>query len=230
MSTVIVRKSCQIFIGQVEKSACLTPAQKQILRCLLFTFYNVSDGKCYPSDKTIARETGLSERTIRRAREELVVDEWIECTPYLSDRRRRKYAFPKLNRIIEDNPGATENCLSQHSKRRTSCPKQPDNLSDPLKYKNKPTQIDHEERQPEGRWPVIVGSQQNRAWNRFLCDANLPPLEQIFEPQTFRGKAVYWVKHEKIPLEDTTAYELELNWFRQQVDLSKINQKGKSDE
>lgn len=174
--------------------------------------------QCYPSDKQILAKTGLAEKTIRRAREKLVADGWIVCTPYSGDMRRRTYKFPKLAAIIQSRPMAAKKSASQTTKRWSFCPKEPVKMSTTPIYNNKTTPINQEEAAPPGRHPVCVDSLEHVRWDEILRNENLPLLRNIFPPKVFDGRLVFWIKPSKIEPVGSVGYNLNIGWFRQQAD------------
>lgn len=45
----------------------IVPAVKEVFHCLLFDHHNTNSGKCYPSQNTIAEETGYTRTTVNKA-------------------------------------------------------------------------------------------------------------------------------------------------------------------
>ncbi|WP_193140938.1 helix-turn-helix domain-containing protein [Meridianimarinicoccus sp. MJW13] len=222
MSDTTTRKSRQILAERVEKSS-LTSSQKQIFRILLFKFYNVKDGRCFPSDRQIQARTNLNERTIRRARKALVDGGWIICTQAATDKRRRNYRFPKLDAMI-CSAKHPDNCSpSPELRNRTKSPEKADRMSSIPIY-TKTTQMNQGANPPPGRFPVAVGSPENDAWDRFLRNAALPSLSEIFPPSEFSGKLVFWLKDQKIPRPNSVDHRLAVFWFSEEANNSKINQ------
>ena len=96
--------------------------------------YADEDGYCYPSQARLARDTGQSERSVRRHLAKLEADEWITR----SERRRRNGSRTSdafnLNwaaRKRSDCPVVTEPTGQSDWDNRPNCPDQPANLTGP---------------------------------------------------------------------------------------------------
>lgn len=56
----------------------LTPATKLVLMGVLSHIRKQGGGKCFPSEETLARETGLAKRTVRSAKYRLKARGWLD--------------------------------------------------------------------------------------------------------------------------------------------------------
>lgn len=226
MPEKITRKSRYILAERFEKASDLTSAQKCVLRTLLFKFFNVKTFECFPSDKKIMAQTGLSEKTVRRARKALIATGWIESFSRPADKRRRNYRFPMLVDLIQSTTEAAKCNKNAEPKHRSNSPIIPVKMTSTPIY-NKTTPKNLRQDAPLGRYPVVIGSREHKMLNHFLLDEALPLLEDTFDPSSFDEKSVYWLKYPSPPSAGTVEYKLARSWFEQEANQSNINQKVK---
>lgn len=109
-----------------------SPAAKFVLVAL--SNYADEDGYCYPSQARLARDTGQSDRTVRRHLAQLEADGWI------TRRQRRRqngsrtsdaFNLNRAERKRSDWPVVTEPTGQSDRNNRPTCPNLPDNLTRP---------------------------------------------------------------------------------------------------
>lgn len=69
---------------------------------VVMQYVNEKTGECYPSEKTIARKCGLSERHVRRALKRLCTTGWLERTRRPNTSSIYTPLNNGLNRILDD--------------------------------------------------------------------------------------------------------------------------------
>lgn len=222
------REERRKLVSRVEKSS-LTNSQKRIFRILLFTFYNVKDGRCFPRDTSIQKETRLSLRTINRAREALEAGGWIKVWKIAPNGRSRNYSFPMLEervqRKIEDQKHLKNEGFAE-ARYQTKSPKKQDKKSS-WHIEDKTTPLNHHHSTPAGRSPVFPGSPEEEGLDKFLCGEGLPRLSEIIPMSNCDKKPAYFVKHLAPRHPGTAEYSLAKGWYVQKAEeiQTKINQK-----
>lgn len=92
------------------RSAIVTsqlPSQARLVALCLSLHMNERGGSCYPSQATLARETGIGERQVRRHLQTLRQEQWIKVT--YKERPSGRRAFYAATVPIEASLRAVDN-------------------------------------------------------------------------------------------------------------------------
>lgn len=165
---------------EIRQMASLTPTQKVVASHILRRFYNAEKLRAWPSQRLLASELNLSERTVRR------VIKTLECNEILLVDRRSGdfncYRFPKLELALsarDETPKTGHVCPDPRTRVTANhghqCPPNPKKNINKKKGETPRTPVFAEHL-------VEKGSTEAQAWDQALNPRGLGSLDTLGVP------------------------------------------------